>query len=163
LQRYKARRHVARPGSRGSVIMSKIVGQRAKAPSRTALFDAARRWDPETVKTMLKAAPELVNAADPRGRMALHLACAVPPGSKGLGEPNGVRTVTALLAAGANLEAAVPMDEDEGASVRRRSGMRSRAAATCRWRAFCSSAGRTRATRCGRSCSRMTRSPAASC
>jgi ankyrin repeat protein len=93
--------------------MAKIKGQRAKAPSKTALFEAARRWDAEAVKTMLEAAPELVNAADPRGRMALHLACAMPPGS-GLGEPSGVGTAAALLAAGADLEAAVPMDEDEG-------------------------------------------------
>jgi hypothetical protein len=46
--------------------------------------------------------------------MALHLACAAPPGGKGLGEPNGIKTVRALLAAGADLEAAVPMDPDEG-------------------------------------------------
>jgi ankyrin repeat protein len=85
-----------------------------RAPSKTALFDAATRWDAAAVKSILKAAPGLITATDPRGRMALHLACAVTPGGKGLGEPNGIKTVTALLAAGAPLEAAVPMDEDEG-------------------------------------------------
>jgi ankyrin repeat protein len=86
-----------------------------RAPSKTALFEAVGRWDAAAVKATLQAAPALVTATDPRGRMALHLACGIPPGRKGLGEPNGIRTVTALLAAGAPLEAAVPMDEeDEG-------------------------------------------------
>jgi ankyrin repeat protein len=82
-------------------------------PSKTALFEAAKRWDAPTVKAPLKAAPALVRATDPRGRMALHIACAVPPSPK-LGERNGIATVTALLAAGANLEAQVPMPEEEG-------------------------------------------------
>lgn len=85
-----------------------------RAPSKTALFEAARRWDAAAVKAMLERPPELAHASDRCGRMALHLACAVKPGAKGLGEPNGIKTVTTLLAAGAPLEAAVPMDEDEG-------------------------------------------------
>ena len=84
-----------------------------KAPSKTALLAAAKAWDAKSVATMLRAAPALVTATDPRGRMALHVACAVKPAS-GLGERNGIKTVTALLDAGALLEAAVPMDEDEG-------------------------------------------------
>ena len=83
-------------------------------PSKTALFAAATAWDAGAVAAILKSAPELVAASDPKGRRALHLACAVPPGGKGLGERNGIKTVTALLARGADLEAAVPMDEDEG-------------------------------------------------
>jgi ankyrin repeat protein len=63
---------------------------------------------------LLAAAPALATATDPRGRMALHVACAVKPGGKGLGEADGRGTVAALLAAGAPLKAAVPMDEDEG-------------------------------------------------
>jgi hypothetical protein len=82
-------------------------------PSRTALFDAAKRWDAAAVAALLKAAPALLAATDPKGRQAIHLACAQPPSAK-LAEPNGIRTVTALLKAGADLEAAVPMDEDEG-------------------------------------------------
>jgi uncharacterized protein len=93
--------------------MAKTRRDQARPPSKTALFEAARRWDAEAVRAILAAAPELVSAADPRGRMALHLACAVTP-SKSLGEPDGIKTATALLAAGADLEAAVPMDEDEG-------------------------------------------------
>jgi len=46
--------------------------------------------------------------------MALHLACAVKPAPPGLREPDGIATVAALLDAGAALEAAVPMDADEG-------------------------------------------------
>jgi len=45
--------------------------------------------------------------------MALHLACGVKPGNGKLGESNGIKTVTALLDAGAGLEAEVPMEEDE--------------------------------------------------
>ena len=86
-----------------------------RPPSRTSLFAAARNWDAPAVAAALAAAPELVNASDPRGRTALHLACTVKPGSSAqLGEPNGIETVTCLLYAGAKLEGAVPMDEDEG-------------------------------------------------
>src|ERR1041385_8861687 len=82
-------------------------------PSKSALFDAAKRWDATAVTALLKAAPELVSATDPKGRQALHLACAVRP-AKGLGEPDGIKTVTALLKAGAALEAHVPMPAEEG-------------------------------------------------
>lgn len=82
-------------------------------PSRTALFEAAKRWDAAAVTALLKAAPALVTATDPKGRMAIHIACAVPPGPK-LGERNGIATVTALLKAGADLEAEVPMAAEEG-------------------------------------------------
>jgi hypothetical protein len=80
--------------------------------SKSALFAAAKTWDFMTVATMLRAAPELVRATDPKGRMALHIACA----SKGKNkhDPSGLKTVAALLKAGAGLEDIVPMDEDEG-------------------------------------------------
>ncbi|WP_323121285.1 ankyrin repeat domain-containing protein [Burkholderia alba] len=84
-------------------------------PSRTALFSASRIWDWRTVAALLDAAPELVAASDPQGHTALHRACAVKPDSRSQRvEPNGVKTVTMLLEAGADLEQAVPMDEDEG-------------------------------------------------
>jgi uncharacterized protein len=82
-------------------------------PSKPALFDAAKRWDAASLKALLKAAPDLVHATDRQGRSALHVACAVKP-AKGLGESHGIRTVTALLAAGADLEAHVPMPAEEG-------------------------------------------------
>jgi uncharacterized protein len=82
-------------------------------PSKTALFEAAKRWDATAVTALLKAAPALVRATDPKGRQALHIACAVPPGPK-LGEASGIATVTALLKAGADLEAHVPMPAEEG-------------------------------------------------
>ena len=85
----------------------------ARPPSKTALFEAAKTWNAAAVKGLLAAAPTLVRATDPKGRMALHMACAVRPGGKGLGEANGIKTVTVLLDAGADLEAVVPMDEDE--------------------------------------------------
>lgn len=54
-------------------------------------------------------------ASDPRGRTALHLACAIKPGSSTqLAEPHGIKTVATHLRAGADLEGAVPMEEDEG-------------------------------------------------
>jgi ankyrin repeat protein len=87
--------------------------QYAMKPSKSALFDAVKRWDASTVAALLKAAPDLVSATDPKGRTALHIACAVKP-AKGLGEPNGIATVTALLKAGAELEAHVPMPAEEG-------------------------------------------------
>jgi uncharacterized protein len=83
-------------------------------PSKTAMFEAARAWDLAEVRALVKASPQLAHATDPRGRTALHLACAVKPGSQVLGEPHGLKTVTVLLEAGAGLEVAVPMDEDEG-------------------------------------------------
>lgn len=81
--------------------------------TKTALFSAAKTWDAAAARALLSAAPALVRATDPKGRMALHMACAVRPGGKGLGEPNGIKTVTVLLEAGSDLEAEVPMDEDE--------------------------------------------------
>jgi uncharacterized protein len=88
--------------------------ERMKKPSKTALFAAAKCWDAARVAAILRAAPELIKASDPKGRMAMHIACAVKPGAPGLCERAGIATVTALLAAGARLEVAVPMDEDEG-------------------------------------------------
>jgi ankyrin repeat protein len=85
-----------------------------RRPSKTTMFDAAKTWDLVAVRTLVKAAPQLVQATDPKGRTALHLACAVKPGTGVLGEPDGIQTVTALLEAGASLEAEVPMEEDEG-------------------------------------------------
>ena len=83
-------------------------------PSKTALFEAAKRWDAAAVKGLLKAAAgDLIDATDPKGRQALHIACAAQP-ARGLGETNGIATVTALLNAGAGLEAHVPMPAEEG-------------------------------------------------
>jgi len=82
-------------------------------PSKSALFEAAKRWDAGSVAALLKAAPELVHATDAKGRTALHIACAVKP-AEGLGEQAGIKTVTALLKAGADLEAQVAMPEEEG-------------------------------------------------
>ena len=86
---------------------------RARPPSKTALFEAAKAWDFAAVKAMVGVAPGLLTATDPKGRAALHIACAVRPGGVGLGEASGIRTVTALLEAGSDLESEVPMDEDE--------------------------------------------------
>jgi uncharacterized protein len=85
-----------------------------KPPTKTALFAAAKRWDAAAVAATLAAGPGLAKASDPRGRMALHLACAVKPGAAGLAERDGTATAGALLAAGADIEAAVPMDADGG-------------------------------------------------
>ena len=82
--------------------------------TKTALFEAAKRWEAAAVRVIVGAVPALVKATDPKGRMALHMACAVDPKSGKLGEKDGIRTAAALLAAGAGLEAVVPMDADEG-------------------------------------------------
>ncbi|QNK68656.1 ankyrin repeat domain-containing protein [Variovorax sp. PAMC26660] len=86
-----------------------------RAPSKTSLFAAAKIWDVASVAAALSQSPELVTATDPQGRTALHQACTIKPGSSPpLMEPNGLKTVAALLKAGADLEGEVPMDEDEG-------------------------------------------------
>ena len=85
-----------------------------RLPSKTALFDAAKAWAFAEVRSLIRASPQVARATDPRGRSALHLACAVKSGGPTLGEPHGIKTVTALLDAGAGLEDEVPMDEDEG-------------------------------------------------
>jgi ankyrin repeat protein len=82
--------------------------------TKTALFEAAKRWEAAAVRAIATTLPSLVTATDPRGRTALHIACAVDPKDKSLGEKDGTRTAAALLAAGAALEAFVPMPEDEG-------------------------------------------------
>lgn len=76
-----------------------------RRPSKTALFEAARRWDAATVAAQLAQAPDLARATDPKGRTALHIACGVERGRLNLGEDYGLRTVAALLNAGADLEA----------------------------------------------------------
>jgi len=76
-----------------------------RPPSKTALFVAAKRWDAAAINAIVAAAPALIDASDPKGRTALHIACAVKPGGA-LGEPNGIDTVTVLLEAGADLERA---------------------------------------------------------
>jgi uncharacterized protein len=91
-----------------------MVADKFRSPSKTALFDAAKRWDIAAVKTILMAAPALVDASDARGRRALHVDCAVKPDDGMLSEANGIKTVAALLEGGAGLEIEVPMDEDEG-------------------------------------------------
>jgi hypothetical protein len=93
--------------------MSKVA-DKFRPPSKTALFEAAKRWNIDAVKTILMAAPALVEASDARGRRALHIACAVNPDTGTLGEANGIKTVAALLEGGAGLEIEVPMDEEEG-------------------------------------------------
>jgi ankyrin repeat protein len=85
----------------------------ARLPTKTALFEAAKSWDVERLKAILAAQPKLVTATDPRGRMAIHIACSAKPG-RTQAEPDGIKTVTALLKAGSPLEAEVPMPEDEG-------------------------------------------------
>jgi ankyrin repeat protein len=84
-----------------------------RPPSNPALFAAAKRWDAAAINSIVAAAPALIDATDPKGRTALHIACGVKPDGA-FGEPNGIDTVTVLLEAGADLERAVPMAEDEG-------------------------------------------------
>src|SRR5579872_7417685 len=87
---------------------------RSRQPSKTALFDASKAWDVAAVQALLTESRDLAPSTDPKGRTALHLACSVKPGGSTLCEPNGIRTVTALLEAGIGLETEVSMDADEG-------------------------------------------------
>ncbi len=83
-----------------------------KRPSKTAWFHAAQSWDYGRVKEVLREAPELAAATNPRGLNALHLACAVQPGKPGLHEASGIQTVTALLDAGIDIESIAFKDDD---------------------------------------------------
>jgi ankyrin repeat protein len=85
-----------------------------RRPSKSALFGAAKAWDAALVRAQIDASPDLVRAVDAKGRAALHLACGVKPDTPDRGETDGVKTVTALLEAGADLELAAPGEEDEG-------------------------------------------------
>jgi uncharacterized protein len=85
-----------------------------RRPTKTAVFNSGKAWNAAALGALLQVSPSLAQAIDSRGRTALHMACAVRPGGATLGEPNGIATVSALLKAGADLEAPAPMDEDEG-------------------------------------------------
>ncbi len=82
-------------------------------PSKTGLFNAAKSWNFAAVKAILKKAPNLRDATDPKGRNALHMACSVNPGKDGLREPDGIKTVTALLEAGIDIES-IAFTENDG-------------------------------------------------
>ncbi len=71
-------------------------------------------WDYRQVMELLSEAPELLTAANPKGLNALHMACAVRPGKPGLHEKYGIKTVTALLDAGINIESIAFRDDDGG-------------------------------------------------
>ena len=85
-----------------------------RKPTKTALFVAVKAWDTAAVEALVGKSPDLAQATDPKGRTALHLACAVKPGGGPSGDPSGLRTIAALLKAGAALEAEAPTAEDEG-------------------------------------------------
>jgi ankyrin repeat protein len=80
-------------------------------PSKTALFNAAKSWDVKVLTALLSSSPDLIDVEDPRGRKAIHIACSVKPGARGTREPNGTRTVSALLERGADLHGYVPLEE----------------------------------------------------
>ncbi len=85
-----------------------------KKPSKTAWFQAVQSWDYRRVKEVLREAPELLAATNPKGWNALHMACAVRPGKPGLHEENGIKTVTELLDAGIDIESVAFRDDDGG-------------------------------------------------
>jgi uncharacterized protein len=88
-----------------------------RRPSKTALFNAAKAWDAAAVEALLAVAADLAQATNPKGRTALHLACGVKPTSRTTGDPHGLKTVAALLDAGAVLETAAPADEGDHRST----------------------------------------------
>ena len=82
-------------------------------PTKTAAFEAARAWNAAALQALLRASPDLAQAVDREGaRLCICLRRAAR--RRVLAEPHGIATVSALLGAGADLEAAAPMDEDEG-------------------------------------------------
>jgi len=85
-----------------------------KKPSKTTWFNAVRSWDYRGVEELLRVDPDLLAATNAKGWNALHLACAVRPGKPGLHEENGIKTVTALLDAGIDIESVAFRDDDGG-------------------------------------------------
>lgn len=81
-------------------------------PSKTTLFNAAKAWDAPACAAILKQAPDLAAATDPKGRTALHIACGVELGKKGLGESDGTKTVAALIRGGCDINA-IAFTEDK--------------------------------------------------
>lgn len=81
-------------------------------PSKTNLFNAAKAWNAPACAAIVKEAPDLAKATDPKGRTALHIACGVEPGKKGLGEKDGTKTVAALVKGGCDLNA-IAFTEDK--------------------------------------------------
>lgn len=80
--------------------------------SKTALFDAAKRWDASRVAQLASQSPDLVGATDPRGRTALHLCAARPLEQAGDAAAASIATATALLRAGAKLDAIHEIPDD---------------------------------------------------
>ena len=68
------------------------MGPRTRPPSKTALFEAAKAWDSAAVKAMLAAASALVQATDPKGRMACTWRAPCDRAGKGLGERTASRS-----------------------------------------------------------------------
>jgi hypothetical protein len=127
-----------------------------RQPSKSALFEAAKAWDAARVKALIETSPDLICAVDPKGRTAIHFACSMKPGTRALGEANGVKTVTALLNGGADLELAAPGEEDEEDFRATPSGSPSRAARTQLSCDSCWSAEPMQASRSGPSSGGMT-------
>ena len=85
--------------------------------NRKKFFDAAARWDVETVSAGLREERALARAVDERGRTALHH-CARTDGAKEGRDPaDSLRVAEALLRAGANPDAAHDIP-GEGGSFR---------------------------------------------
>lgn len=80
--------------------------------SKTALFDAAKRWDAAQVARLATDSPDLVKATDPRGRTALHLCAGRAVESANDPAKAAIATATALLEAGADLDAVQEIADD---------------------------------------------------
>ena len=65
--------------------------------SKNRLFEAVRKLDVGTVKTLLEEKPALREVKDPQGRNLLHLACAASCDAAGAPESRGVRLVEFLM------------------------------------------------------------------
>jgi ankyrin repeat protein len=93
----------------GAATPDERTGSRA---SRSALFEAVKRWDGAAVDTILAAAPALVTATDAAGRTALHLGAGVPADRMKVRLADSVAVATRLLGAGAVLDAVQPIPDD---------------------------------------------------
>ena len=80
--------------------------------SKTALFEAAKRWDAAKVTRLSGDVPDLVRAVDSRGRTALHLCAGQSVKDDDDPATASIATAMALIRAGADVNAVHEIPDD---------------------------------------------------
>lgn len=80
--------------------------------TKAALFGAALSWDAAAVEELLKEAPELIKARDPRARSALHICARRKWDGKPATARASIATARALIAGGEDINVVQPIPDD---------------------------------------------------